>query len=91
MEIYFDDFLVWGETVAEHNTRLKAVFERCRKVNLKLNISKCKFMQTELPSIGQVFSQQELKADPSKVEAIRAFKEPESKEDLQRLMGMVNY
>jgi hypothetical protein len=39
VEIYFDDFFVWGETREEHDQRLTAVFDRCVKVNLKLNAS----------------------------------------------------
>jgi hypothetical protein len=32
VEISFDDFFVWGETVEEHNSRLEALFQRCVKV-----------------------------------------------------------
>jgi hypothetical protein len=91
VEIYLDDFFVWGETRAEHDQRLTAVFDRCVKVNLKLNASKCKFLLPELPWIGHVISFQQLKPDPAKVSVITAFKEPSSKEELQRLLGMVNY
>lgn len=91
VEIYFDDFFVWGETREEHDERLKAVFDRCVKVNLKLNATRCKFLQSELPWIGHIISHQQLKPDPDKVEAIRSFKESASKEDLQRLLSMVNY
>ena len=89
VEIYFDDFFVWGETLEQHNSRLKAVFERCRKVNMKINYSKSKFLQPELPWFGHVISHQQLKADPRK--AIKAFTAPKSKEELLRLLGMVNY
>ncbi len=91
VEIYFDDFFVWGETLEQHNDRLKAVFERCRKVNLRLNLSKSRFLLPELPWIGHVIAYQQLRADPDKVAAIQAFKAPESKDDLQRLLGMINY
>ena len=91
VEIYFDDFFVWGETLEQHNARLKSVFDRCRKVNMKINRSKSKFLHPELTWIGHVISEQQLKADPKKIEAITSFKTPETKEDLQRLLGMVNY
>jgi hypothetical protein len=91
VEIYLDDFFVWGETREEHDDRLKAVFDRCAQVNLKLNATKCKFLQPEIPWIGHIISHHHLKPDPEKIEAIRAFPEPASKEDLQRLLGMVNY
>ena len=56
VEIYLDDFFVWGETREEHDDRLKAVFDRCAQVNLKLNATKCKFLQPEIPWIGHIIS-----------------------------------
>lgn len=43
VEIYFDDFFVWGTTREEHDRRLKAVFDRCLKVRLKLNAKSADF------------------------------------------------
>jgi hypothetical protein len=91
VEIYLDDFFVRGETVEDHNSRLEAVFQRCVKVNLKLNKNKCKFLQPELKYIGHVIGNQTLKPDPEKISAITSFQRPECKQDLQRFLGMVNY
>jgi hypothetical protein len=71
---------MWGETRAEHGQWLKAVFDRCVKVILKLNAKKYKFLLPQLPWIDHVISFQQLKPDPAKVSAIKAFKEPSSKE-----------
>jgi hypothetical protein len=91
VEVYFDDFFVWGETTEEHNARLEALFQRCVKVNLRLNKSKCKFLQPELKYIGHVIGGQTLNPDPDKISAIVSFPHPESKQDVQRFLGMVNY
>ena len=91
VEVYFDDFFVWGETLEEHNSRLESLFQRCVAVNLKLNMAKCKFLQPELKYIGHIIGNKILKPDPEKVVAIASFKQPESKQDLQRFLGMVNY
>lgn len=91
VEVYFDDFFVWRETIEEHNSRLEAVFQRCLKVNLRLNKSKCKFLQSELKYIGHVIGGQTLKPDPEKISAIMSFPRPESKQNIQRFLGMVNY
>ncbi|KAI9565214.1 putative uncharacterized protein K02A2.6-like [Daphnia sinensis] len=91
VEVYFDDFFVWGETIEEHNSQLEALFQRCVKVNLKLNKRKCKFLQPELKFIGHIFGNQTLKPDPEKISAIVSFQRPQCKQDIQRFLGMVNY
>ncbi len=38
-----DDIIVWGSSKEEHDERLKAVLDRIRAANLKLNKEKCVF------------------------------------------------
>lgn len=54
-------------------------------------MAKCKFLQPELKYIGHIIGNKVLKPDPEKVVAIMSFKQPDSKQDLQRFLGMVNY
>lgn len=81
LEVYFDDFFLWGggETLEEHNSRLESLFERCAAVNLKLNMDKCKFLQPEFKYIGHVIGNKVSKPDPEKVVVITSFKQPENK------------
>ena len=37
-----DDILVWGEDEEQHDMRLRALMDRIRSINLKLNKDKCK-------------------------------------------------
>ena len=46
VHIYFDDFLVTGETKEELQVNLRAVLVRCRLHNLKLQLKKCRFKST---------------------------------------------
>ncbi len=89
--IYFDDFLVTGETMEELLFNLRQVFLRCRQHNLKLQLKKCRFFLQELPWLGHVIGQGILKPDPTKVEAIVDMPDPSSPSDLIRLLGMVTY
>ena len=52
--IYFDDFLVMGETMEELECNLRRVLVRCREKNLKLQLKKCKFFVQTLPWLGNV-------------------------------------
>ena len=89
--IYFDDFLVMGETMEELECNLRRVLVRCREKNLKLQLKKCKFFVQTLPWLGHVIGNGSLKPDPEKVEAIVKMPAPTDKNGLIRLLGMVTY
>jgi hypothetical protein len=89
--IYFDDFLVTGETKAELELNLRRVLLRCREKNLKLQLKKCRFFLQQLPWLGHVIGHGTLRPDPEKVDAIVNMPDPTDKQSLQRLLGMVTY
>ena len=89
--IYFDDFLVTGETREELDNNLRKVLERCRLHNLKLQLKKCRYFMKELPWLGHIIGEGVIKVDPAKVEAIVNMPEPSGKADLVRLLGMATY
>ena len=45
LKIYFDDFLIRGETRKQLEERLRSFLYRCRQVNLRLNQTKCRFFR----------------------------------------------
>ena len=91
VEVIVDDILVWGATVEEHNARLEQVLKRAQQRNLKLNKDKSQIQMKEISYIGHTLSQDGIKPDPRKVQAIMKLKEPENREDLQRFLGMTTY
>ena len=92
-----DDILVWGsgeddaKATEDHDRKLRKLFERCRKKNVKLNKDKMKLRQKEVTFMGHVISADGLKVDSAKVEAIKDMPIPTDKQAVQRLLGMVNY
>ena len=86
-----DDIIVWGSDEVEHNTRLHKLLKRCHDVGIVLNKEKCKFGVKEIVFLGHIVSSAGLKPDPSKIEAILEMSAPTSKDDIDRLRGMVNY
>lgn len=58
---------------------------------MTLNKDKCIFAATEIQFLGHIFSQNGMKLDNDKVNAIKNLKKPANKKELQRLLGMVNY
>ena len=91
VECIVDDILVWGETIEQHNQRLRNVLERVKQSGIKLNRSKCQIGVTEIKYIGHTLSDEGLKPDLEKVEAITNMPDPEDKAGLQRFMGMLQY
>ena len=85
-----DGILVWGEDTSQHNQRLRAVLDRCRERNLKLNREKCKTQRTQLTCVGYLLTADGLQPDPE-VRAIQQMPEPVDKSGVMRFMGMVQY
>ena len=44
-----DDIIIFGQTQADHDEALRAVFERFSHIGLTLNQNKCEFSQSQLP------------------------------------------
>ena len=90
-EIIVDDILVWSRNTEEHDERLLKVPEKARAMSLRLRKEKCKFKSTQLKYIGHTLTANGLKPDAEKVAAVQQMPEPQSKEDLRRFLGMINY
>ena len=90
-ETDIDDILVWGRTIEEHDQRLEQVLDRAKKIGLTLSADKCEFRRKEITYLGETLTQDGLRPDENKVKAIKDYARPESKQDVQRLLGMVNF
>lgn len=88
---WVDDILIWGRNQTEHDEALNAALRRANDRNLTLKRKKCEFAQTEIKYIGHIIGKDGIKPDPDKIAAIQNMPSPQSKADLQRFLGMVNY
>ena len=86
-----DDMLVWGSSKEEHGHNLRKVLERTREVGIKWNAEKCVFGATDVSYFGHVLSDKRVQADPKKIAAIQEMEPPRNKQELEPLLGMVNY
>ena len=70
MEVFMDDFSVFGDSfdVCLHN--LERVLERCEETNLVLNWEKCHFMVQEGIVLGHKISCKGIEVDRAKIETI---------------------
>ena len=86
-----DDVIVYGKTQAEHDSTLRAVFQRFSERGLTLNKEKCKFNQDKLTFFGFVFSSAGISPDPVKVEAIHNAPPPTTAKDVRSFLGLATY
>ena len=87
----YDDIIVSGATPEEHDTALEKVLNRARERNIKFNKKKIQLRVTEVKYLGNIVSEKGFTPDPEKIRAIIEMPPPKSKQDLRRLLGMVNY
>ena len=71
MEIFMDDFTVYGSSFEHCLQNLGTVLHRCQDKNLALNWEKCHFMVTEGIVLGHRISAAGLEVDQAKVSIIR--------------------
>ena len=71
--IFFDDILVYSQSLEEHIDHLRQVFQWLRADKWKLKMSKCKFARESISYLGHVVSAAGVSIDsidPSTVQAI---------------------
>ena len=54
--VYIDDILVTGATIEEHLQNLEAVLKRLADAGLRLNRSKCFFLQPQIQYLGHLLN-----------------------------------
>jgi hypothetical protein len=89
--VIMDDILVAGRDTAHHDEIIRQVLDRATSYNLKLNLEKCRIRQPVVPYVGHLVTPEGLKPDPRKVQAVQDMPVPESKEDVRRFTGFLNY
>ena len=89
--IYVDYIIVFPKTQEEHLIRLRAVFEKLKKAELKLKPSKCEFFKQELTYLGHVVSKNGIQTGSKKVEAICKWPVPTNVTEVRIFLGFTNY
>src|SRR6266498_3085094 len=51
IQVYLDDVIIYSNNLDEYKRHIKAVFEKIRKANLKIKLSKCQWFQKKLKFI----------------------------------------
>ena len=89
--VYLDDIIVFSESKKEHLTNLGCIFDLLKEADLKLGLSKCKFMCQSVQYLGHVISANGITPDPGKIELLKNFKRPTTVVEIQSFLGLASY
>nr|GEY90132.1 reverse transcriptase domain-containing protein [Tanacetum cinerariifolium] len=76
MEVFMDDFSVFGNSFENCLSRLEKMFQRCEDTNLYLNWEKSHFMVREGIVLGHKISKNRIEVDKAKVDVIAKLPHP---------------
>ncbi|KAJ9541698.1 hypothetical protein OSB04_028204 [Centaurea solstitialis] len=91
MEVFMDDFSVYGDSFDECLRNLEAVLQRCQDTSLVLNWEKCHFMVTEGIVLGHKVSEEGIEVDQAKVDIIRNLSYPTSVKGVRSFLGHAGF
>ena len=91
LEIFKDDFSVFGDSYEGCLENLQRVLERCQEKNLVLNWEECHFMVTQGIVLGHIVSKEGIEVDKAKVELISNLPTPKCVKDIRSVLGHVGF
>ena len=89
--VYLDDILIFSQNREEHLRHLKLALRTLQKEKLLINMIKCSFLKKELVYLGFVVSEEVLKMDPDKVQAIVNWPVPKNAYEVRSLHGRASF
>jgi len=91
VEVYLDDFIVFGSTKEEFLQNMEEVFKRCLKAGVTLNPSKCRFGLERIEYVGHTIDHEGIHFSRQKIDSVLDMERPTNKGDMKTFLGMVNY
>ncbi|WVZ58909.1 hypothetical protein U9M48_009128 [Paspalum notatum var. saurae] len=89
--VFIDDILVYSKNEEEHEEHLRTVLTRLREHQLYAKFSKCAFWLREVSFLGHILSEKGVAVDPSKVEDVLNWKQPETVTEIRSFLGLAGY
>ena len=91
MEVFMDDFSVYGKTFNQCLANLDRVLQRCQEKDLVLNWEKCLFMVREGIVLGHLVSERGIEVDKAKIEVIERRPPPTNVKGIRSLRGHAEF
>ncbi|GJW56954.1 reverse transcriptase domain-containing protein [Tanacetum coccineum] len=91
MEVFMDDFSVFGDSFSSCLSHLDKMLKRCEDTNLVLNWEKCHFMVKEGIVLGHKISKSGIEVDRAKVDVIAKLPHPTSVKGVRSFLGHAGF
>ncbi|GJX92352.1 reverse transcriptase domain-containing protein [Tanacetum coccineum] len=91
MEVFMDDFSVFGDSFDSCLTNLEKMLKRCEDTNLVLNWEKCHFMCREGIVLGHKISKSRIEVDRAKVDVIAKLPHPTTVKGVRSFLGHASF
>ncbi|XP_042394223.1 uncharacterized protein LOC121985044 [Zingiber officinale] len=91
MEVFMDDFSVYGSSFDACLENLSRVLSRCIDTDLVLNFEKCHFMVEHGIVLGHIVSRKGIEVDPAKVSAISSLSYPACVREVRAFLGHAGF
>ncbi|GJR10838.1 reverse transcriptase domain-containing protein [Tanacetum coccineum] len=91
MEVFMDDFSVFGDSFSSYLSHLDKMLQRCEDTNLGLNWEKCHFMVNEGIVIGYKISKSGIEVDKAKVDVIAKLPHPTTVKGIRSFLGHAGF
>nr|GEY78532.1 reverse transcriptase domain-containing protein [Tanacetum cinerariifolium] len=91
MEVFMDDFSVFGNSFQTCLSHLERMLKRCEDTNIRLNYEKSRFMVKEGIVLGDKISKKGIEVDKAKVDVIAKFPHPTTGKGIRSFLGHVGF
>ncbi|GJT54437.1 putative reverse transcriptase domain-containing protein [Tanacetum coccineum] len=89
--VFIDDILIYSKPKEDHEVHLKLVLELLKKEKLFAKFSKCEFWLQEVNFLEHVVNSNGIHVDPSKIEAVKNWKDPKTPSEIRSFLGLAGY
>lgn len=86
LEVFMDDFSIFGDSFTDCLHHLELALIRCSETNLVLNWEKCNFMVSRGNVLGHVVSSQGLEVDKAKTDLISHLADPKNVKEIRSFL-----
>jgi hypothetical protein len=91
MEVFMDDFSVYGKTFKDCLANLDKVLKRCQMADLVLNWEKCHFMVRDGTILGHKILEKGIEVDKEKIEVIEQLLPPTNVKGIHSFLRLIGF